>query len=95
MNSKYEPAPEVIYPEVAVNLYKPNNPVEVPVLENRLATLEVSPNIIRHITLDIGGTELEGNIRPGQSIGCIPEGFTERNGKPAKLRLYSVSSPSH
>ena len=86
--------PEIIYPDVAVNLYKPNNPVEVPVVENRLATLEVSPNIIRHITLDVSGTELEGNIRAGQSIGCIPEGFTERDGKPAKVRLYSISSPS-
>ncbi len=86
--------PEIIYPDVAVNLYKPNNPVEVPVVENRLATLEVSPNIIRHITLDVSGTELEGNIRSGQSIGCIPEGFTERDGKPAKVRLYSISSPS-
>ncbi len=94
MSNELKTHPEIIYPEVAVNTYKPNNPVEVPVLENRLATLEVSPNIIRHITLDVSGTELDGNIRSGQSIGCIPEGFTERDGKPAKVRLYSVSSPS-
>ncbi len=94
MSNEIKIHPEIIYPEVAVNLYKPNNPVEVPVVENRLATLEVSPNIIRHITLDVSGTELEGNIRSGQSIGCMPEGFTERDGKPAKVRLYSVSSPS-
>ena len=94
MSNEIKIHPEIIYPEVAVNMYKPNNPVEVPVVENRLATLEVSPNIIRHITLDVSGTGLEGNIRSGQSIGCIPEGFTERDGKPAKVRLYSVSSPS-
>jgi len=94
MSNEIKMHPEIIYPDVAVNLYKPNNPVEVPVVENRLATLEVSPNIIRHITLDVSGTELEGNIRAGQSIGCIPEGFTERDGKPAKVRLYSISSPS-
>jgi len=94
MSNEIKTHPEIIYPEVAVNLYKPNNPVEVPVVENRLATLEVSPNIIRHITLDVSGTGLEGNIRSGQSIGCIPEGFTERDGKPAKVRLYSVSSSS-
>ena len=94
MSNEIKTHPGIIYPEVAVNVYKPNNPVEVPVVENRLATLEVSPNIIRHITLDVSGTELEGNIRSGQSIGCIPEGFTERDGKPAKVRLYSVCSPS-
>ncbi|MFO8029796.1 MAG: hypothetical protein R6U28_08035 [Cyclonatronaceae bacterium] len=86
--------PEIIYPEVAVNLYKPANPVTVPVIENRLATVQTSPNIIRHITMDVSGTELEGRVRSGQSIGCLPEGFTERDGKPAKVRLYSVSSPS-
>lgn len=86
--------PEITYPDVAVNLYKPNDPAEVTVVENRLATLEVSPNIIRHITFDVSGTKLEGNIRTGQSIGIIPEGYTEHDGKPAKVRLYSVSSPT-
>ncbi len=94
MQSEMQSTPEIRYPEVAVNTYKPKNPVSVPVVENRLATLDVSPNIIRHITLDMSGTELEGNIRSGQSIGCVPEGFTERDGKPAKVRLYSVCSPT-
>lgn len=94
MISKAHKQTNVSLPDVSVNLYKPNNPVEVSVVENKLATLEVSPNIIRHITFDVSGTELEGNIRTGQSIGIIPEGYTEQDGKPAKVRLYSVSSPS-
>jgi ferredoxin--NADP+ reductase len=94
MSNELKTHPEIIFPDVAVNMYKPNNPVEVPVLENRLATLEVSPNIIRHIVVDVKGTGLEGNIRSGQSIGAIPEGYTERDGKPAKVRLYSIASPT-
>ena len=86
--------PDFLYPDVAVNIYKPQNPVEVPVVENKIATLQKSPNIIRHITLDVSGTELEGKIRSGQSIGVIPEGVNEHDGKPPKVRLYSISSPS-
>ncbi len=85
---------EIVFPEVDVNTYKPKNPVEVTVLENRIATVQTSPNIIRHITFDVSGTELEGRIRSGQSVGVIPEGVTERDGKPPKVRLYSISSPT-
>src|SRR5699024_63933 len=48
---------------------------------------------IRHMTFDISGTALEGHIRIGQSIGVLPPGENER-GRPYKLRLYSVSSPT-
>ncbi len=86
--------PKIIFPEVAVNLYKPANPVEVPIVDNQIATLEASPNKIRHITFDVSGTALEGHIRAGQSIGILPYGLKERDGSPAKVRLYSVASPS-
>lgn len=46
----------------------------------------------------IGGDEIElmmniGEVpyREGQSIGVIPEGV-DKNGKPHKLRLYSIAS---
>ena len=84
---------EVVLPDVAINIYKPKDPVEVPVVESRIATLESSPNFVRHITFDVSGTALEGNIRAGQSIGIVPPG-TQEDGRPHKLRLYSVSSPS-
>lgn len=93
MLAKTRDHPEILFPEIDINLYKPNNPVEVPVVENKIATREISPNIIRHISFDVTGTLLERNIRTGQSIGIIPEGFTEADGKPAKVRLYSVCSP--
>ena len=78
-------------PEVELNLYTPKAPATIKVVENRIATVESSPNIVRHITFDISGTDMVGKVRAGQAIGVIPPGEDE-NGKPFKLRLYSVSS---
>ena len=80
-------------PDVAVNLCRAKAPVRVPLVESRIVTAESSPNFVRHVTFDIGGTPLEGQMRAGQSFGVIPAG-TDAEGKPHKLRLYSVSSPS-
>ena len=84
---------EPVLPEVKINIIKPNDPVEVPLIETRIATAEASPNFVRHMTFDVSGTPLEDNIIAGQSFGVIAPGFQE-NGKPHKLRLYSTSSPS-
>lgn len=84
---------EITLPEVDLNIYTPKNPVEVPVVENYICTNEASPNFVRHMTFDISGTELEGHIKVGQSIGVLPPGENEK-GRPYKLRLYSVSSPT-
>lgn len=84
---------EIILPEVELNIYTPKNPVEVTVVENRIITRESSPNIIRHMTFDISGTELVNRVRVGQSLGVLPPGKNEK-GRPHKLRLYSVSSPT-
>ncbi|MEQ9308767.1 MAG: FAD-binding oxidoreductase [Balneolaceae bacterium] len=85
--------PEIILPEVELNIYSPKSPAEATIVENYVCTAESSPNIIRHITFDISGTDLEGKFRVGQSIGVLPPGENEK-GRPHKLRLYSVSSPS-
>ncbi len=85
--------PEIILPEVELNIHSPKNPTEATVVENYICTAESSPNIVRHMTFDISGTDLEGKFRVGQSIGVLPPGENEK-GKPHKLRLYSVSSPS-
>lgn len=85
--------PEIKLPEVELNIYTPKNPVEVPIVENWICTKESSPNFVRHITFDITGTDLEGRVRVGQAIGILPPGEDE-NGRPYKLRLYSVSSPT-
>ncbi|CAN5286132.1 hypothetical protein BH23BAC3_BH23BAC3_18320 [soil metagenome] len=84
---------ELTLPEVELNIYSPKDPVETTVVENYIVTRESSPNIVRHITFDVSGTDLENRIRVGQSIGILPPGEDER-GRPHKLRLYSVSSPT-
>ena len=84
---------EIILPDVELNIYSPKNPTEATIVENYVCSAESSPNIVRHITFDISGTELEGKVRVGQSIGILAPGLNEK-GKPHKLRLYSVSSPS-
>lgn len=84
---------DLILPEVELNIYSKKDPVEVEVVENYIVTKESSPNIVRHITFDVSGTELENRIRVGQSVGILPPGEDER-GRPHKLRLYSVSSPT-
>lgn len=84
---------EIMFPKVDINTYKPKDPVEVEIIESRIATAASSPNFIRHITFDVSGTELENNVAAGQSLGILPPGEDDR-GKPHKLRLYSVSSPS-
>ena len=85
--------PEIKLPEVELNIYTPKDPVEVPIVENRVCTKESSPNFVRHVTFDISGTDLEGHVRVGQSIGILPPGKNEK-GRDYKLRLYSVSSPT-
>lgn len=85
--------PEITLPDVELNIYTPKDYVEVPIVENRICTKENSPNFVRHVTFDISGTDLEGRVRVGQSIGILPPGENER-GRPHKLRLYSVSSPT-
>lgn len=84
---------ELILPEVEMNIYSPKDPVEVEVVENYIVTKESSPNIVRHITFDVSGTNLENRIRVGQSVGILPPG-EDNSGRPHKLRLYSVSSPT-
>lgn len=85
--------PEIKLPEVELNIYSPKDPVEVPIVENWVCSKESSPNFVRHVTFDISGTDLEGRVQVGQSIGILPPGNDE-NGRPYKLRLYSVSSPT-
>jgi ferredoxin--NADP+ reductase len=85
---------EIVLPEVKLNLYNRKNPVEVTIVENKVVTTESSPNFIRHITFDLSGTELAGNIQAGQAMGIQVPG-TDDKGRPHKIRLYSVSSPTN
>jgi ferredoxin--NADP+ reductase len=75
--------------EVAINTYRPKEPYKGKALKNVPLIVETSPNDVRHVVLDLS----EGSLRyiEGQSIGIMPPGL-DANGKPHKLRLYSIAS---
>ncbi|MEY2977016.1 MAG: ferredoxin--NADP reductase [Prochlorotrichaceae cyanobacterium] len=78
--------------DIPVNLYRPNSPYIGKCVSNEALVGEGGTGIVQHITFDLS----EGNLRylEGQSIGIIPEG-KDKNGKPHKLRLYSIGSTRH
>lgn len=73
---------------VVVNKYKPKTPYIGRVLLNTKITGDDAPGETWHMVFS---TEGELPYREGQSIGIIPEGV-DKNGKPHKLRLYSIAS---
>ena len=89
------PAPAVkakAHADVPVNLYKPKDPFLGTVTDNYSLLAEGAIGRVNHITFDLSG----GNLHyiEGQSIGIIPDG-KDANGKPNKLRLYSIASTRH
>ncbi|MBL8762830.1 MAG: hypothetical protein JNM07_00995 [Phycisphaerae bacterium] len=84
---------EIVLPEVKMNIHLPTKPVPAVVVRNELCTFKKAAGFVRHVEIDIGGTQMIGECRPGQALGVIPEG-TDKNGKPHKVRLYSISSPT-
>ncbi|MAJ46414.1 MAG: hypothetical protein CBC35_03750 [Planctomycetes bacterium TMED75] len=82
-----------ILPEVQMQLAPPTQPVTGKVVENVPCLNGKSSSFIRHISIDVTGTPLEGNFRAGQAFGIVPPGIDAR-GRSEKVRLYSISSPS-
>ena len=78
--------------DVPVNLYRPNAPYVGKCLSNEELVREGGEGTVRHLKFDLSA----GNLRylEGQSIGIIPDG-TDKNGKPHKIRLYSIASTRH
>src|SRR5579883_652912 len=78
--------------DVPVNIYRPNSPFIGKCISNQELVGEGGIGTVRHLKFDISG----GNLRylEGQSIGIIPPGL-DKNGKPEKLRLYSIASTRH
>ncbi|MHC5009141.1 MAG: ferredoxin reductase domain-containing protein, partial [Planctomycetota bacterium] len=74
-------------------LVKPTAPVTGRVVSNDSCLKGKSNAWVRHTEIDVSGTPLAGNFLPGQSFGVIAPGVDE-NGKPHKVRLYSVACPS-
>ncbi|PSF34240.1 ferredoxin-NADP reductase [Aphanothece hegewaldii CCALA 016] len=78
--------------DIPVNIYRPNKPFIGKCIENYPLVAEGGLGIVQHLTFDLS----EGDLRyiEGQSIGIVPPG-TDANGKPQKLRLYSIASTRH
>lgn len=78
---------------VQMHLHTPARPARGICVSNERCTQRKSAQFVRHIAFDVSGTGLAGVVRPGQSFGVLPPGLDE-HGKPHKLRLYSVASPT-
>jgi len=87
-------ATPVSHAEVSVNLYKPKAPFVGTVLSNYSLLADGAIGRVNHITFDLAGGDPQLHYVEGQSIGIIPDG-TDANGKPNKLRLYSIASTRH
>jgi ferredoxin--NADP+ reductase len=86
-------ATDPVLPEAKMNLVKPTAPVTGRVASTRLCMRGKSASFIRHVAIDVAGTPLAGNFLVGQSFGVIAPGV-DAAGKPHKVRLYSIASPS-
>ncbi len=78
--------------DIPVNIYRPNAPFVGKCISNEELVREGGIGTCRHVKFDISGSDLR--YLEGQSIGIIPPG-TDKNGKPQKLRLYSIASTRH
>ena len=78
--------------DIPVNIYRPKNPYVGKCLSNTELVGEGGIGTVRHLKFDISGGDLR--YLEGQSIGIIPPG-EDAQGKPHKLRLYSIASTRH
>lgn len=77
---------------VPVNIYRPKAPFVGKCTEIYDLVDEGGVGTCRHMTFDLSGGDL--HYVEGQSIGIIPPG-EDKDGKPHKLRLYSIASTRH
>ena len=83
-----------VLPEVKMHLASPAAPCIGTVVEtHRCTASSKAAGFVRHVAIDISGTPLAGNFRAGQAFGVLAPGV-DAAGKPHKLRLYSIASPS-
>ncbi len=80
--------------DVPVNTYRPKTPFTGTVKENYSLLKEGAIGRVNHITFDLSGGDPFLNYVEGQSIGIMADG-EDANGKPHKLRLYSIASTRH
>jgi ferredoxin--NADP+ reductase len=84
---------DIPLPEVKMNLCRAAEPAIGRVTRSVTCTNRKASSFVRHVEIDVGGTPLEGIVRPGQSIGVVVSG-TDDKGRPHSPRLYSVASPT-
>lgn len=84
---------EPILADCSIHLVGPHEPVTGRVVGSASCMKGKSASFVRHVSIDVSGTPLEGRFRAGQSFGVVPPGVDEK-GRPHKLRLYSLASPS-
>jgi len=89
-----EKKPMKKHADVPVNTYRPKSPFEGTVIENYSLLKEGAIGRVNHITFDLKDSDPFLNYVEGQSIGIMPAG-EDANGKPHKLRLYSIASTRH
>lgn len=80
-------------PSAALNLVRSRQPVTARVVTNESCLKGKSASFVKHLVLDVSGTPLAGAFMPGQSFGVLAPG-TDEGGRPHKVRLYSIASPS-
>ena len=80
--------------KVPVNTYRPKNPFVGKCVEIYDLVDEGGVGTCRHMTFDLAGGDPQLEYVEGQSIGIIPPG-EDKDGKPHKLRLYSIASTRH
>jgi len=86
-------AGEIALPEAKMHLYRPGEPCTARITKSEICTAPKAAGFVRHVEFDVSGTQLAGNVLPGQSIGVIARGHDEK-GRPHAVRLYSVASPT-
>ncbi|MEQ9616524.1 MAG: hypothetical protein RLN60_00645 [Phycisphaerales bacterium] len=83
---------EPVLTTVPMHVARPNEPLTVRISKNELCTAsKKAAGYVRHVEFDVSGTPLENNCHAGQAIGVLVPG-EDANGKPHKVRLYSLSS---
>lgn len=78
--------------DIPVNLYRPAQPLIGRCLLNEKIVRQGAVGDVRHLVIDLPNKDFR--YLEGQSIGIIPPGI-DRQGKPHKLRLYSIASTRH
>lgn len=86
-------SPAIDLHDVKMHVVRPTEPVLGRVVRTEVCTARKAAGFVRHVDIDLSGTALAGTFVPGQSFGVIPPGV-DGHGKPHKVRLYSIASPS-